>query len=136
MAKYVNKTTKELIIFSIIGGVMTITSFLLLALFVEVLNWNYILANIISYIIVVITSYYANSLLTFNQPVKNTKNELKKLLNFCIMKLIFLGLDTILLYLLVDKLTLNLYISKIILTIVLTLGSFIMSKKIIKGNDN
>ncbi len=136
MAKYVNKTQKEFIIFSLIGGVMTLLSFGLLALFVEILKWNYVLANVISYIIVVIISYFANAKLTFNHEIKDTKKEIKNIINFCIMKLIFLGLDTILLYGMVDKLKVNLYISKVILTIVLTIGSYIFSKKIINDKEN
>ena len=115
---------------------MTFLNFVLLALLVEILHFNYIFSNIISYIIVVVLSYFANSFITFNHKIKDKKKEFKRIISYCIMKLIFLGIDTILLYILVDIIKINLYLGKLILTIVLTIGSFLFSKIIISGSDN
>ena len=127
---------KDFILFIIVGFVMTFLNFVLLALLVEILHFNYIFSNIISYIIVVVLSYFANSFITFNHKIKDKKKEFKRIISYCIMKLIFLGIDTILLYILVDIIKINLYLGKLILTIVLTIGSFLFSKIIISGSDN
>lgn len=50
---------KDFILFIIVGFVMTFLNFVLLALLVEILHFNYIFSNIISYIIVVVLSYFA-----------------------------------------------------------------------------
>lgn len=127
---------KDFILFIIVGFVMTFLNFVLLAAFVEIFHFNYIFSNIISYILVVIISYFANSFITFKHKITDKKKEFKRIISYCIMKLIFLGFDTILLYLLVDIIKINLYLGKFILTIVLTIGSFLFSKIIISGSDN
>lgn len=127
---------KDFILFIIVGFVMTFLNFVLLALLVEILHFNYIFSNIISYIIVVVLSYFANSFITFNHKITNKKKEFKRIISYCIMKLIFLEIDTILLYILVDIIKINLYLGKLILTIILTIGSFLFSKIIISGCDN
>ncbi len=136
MAKNVNKELKSFITFGIIGGVMTLINLGLLALFVEVFKMNTIPANIISYLIAVILSYFANAIVTFNHEVKKSKREWNSLISYCLMKLILLGLDTLCIYFLVEKHHFNLYICKIILTIIFTLVSYIFSKKIIKKEVN
>ena len=133
MAKYV--INKQFIIFAIIGGLATILNFLLLMLFVEILNFNYILANVISYVICVIISYFVNSLFSFNHSINNIVVELKKLIQYFVMKMIILFFDSLFLYILVDLIGVNLYISKIILTLFFTLLSFFASKKIITAGD-
>ena len=107
---------KDFILFIIVGFVMTFLNFVLLALFVEILHFN--------------------SFITFNHKITDKKKEFKRIISYCIMKLIFLGIDTILLYILVDIIKINLYLGKLILTIVFTIGSFLFSKIIISGSDN
>lgn len=138
MAKYVNKQFKEIITFIFIGGITTIINFMLLALFYEIFKINPIISNIISYLIATIISYFANAIVTFKHSIKNSKKELNNLLKYCIMKLLFLVLDTICLSILL-KVKLNLYFSKLILTIIFTIGSYSISRWIVgenKNNDN
>lgn len=132
MAKYVRDKYKEFFVFAIIGGIMTLINFLLLALFVEVFRMNPLIANAVSYLIAVILSYFVNAIITFNHAIKDSKKEIKKLLEYCIMKLIFLMLDTVCLNFLLE-INLNLYVSKLLLTIIFTFGSYGVSKVIIKG---
>ena len=117
MAKYINKELKQFIIFSLLGCFTTALNILLLAFFTEVLNINYLISNILSYIIAVVVSYFANVVITFNEKITNKKDQLNNLFSFCLMKIILLHL--------------NLYVCKIILTIVLTFFSFKISKKIV-----
>ena len=131
MAKFINDNTKEFLLFAIIGLLMTFLNFLLLAMFIEIFSINYIISNILSYIIAVIISYFINVVITFKHNIIDKKKEIKNLIKYCFMKLLILCLDTICLYVLVKKLDINLYISKIILTIVFTLVSFCISKRIV-----
>lgn len=132
MAKYVNKISKEFIIFCILGGFTTVINMLLLALFTETFNINYLISNILAYFISVVISYFLNMTIAFKKKLSNKKTELKNVILFCLMKGTLLGVDTICLYLLVSILNFNLYISKIILTIVLTIFSFKFSKILAK----
>ncbi|KAA3387767.1 GtrA family protein [Akkermansia muciniphila] len=137
MARYVRAQMKkkfiELIKFGIIGGLMTLFSFGLYYVFIEWLSINYIFANIISYTIAVIVSYFLNERFAFKVKNKNNTERIKKLLQFFMMKLVFLGVDSLFLIALVQGIGINKYIGKIITTIVLTALSFFTSKIIIVG---
>lgn len=134
MAKFINDNTKEFLLFAVIGLLMTFLNFLLLALFVEIFSINYIISNIVSYLIAVIISYFVNAVITFKHSITNKKKEINNLIKYCFMKVLFLCLDTICLFILVQKLEMSLYISKIILTIIFTLGSYYVSKRIVTEN--
>lgn len=123
----------EFIKFGIIGGLMTLFSFGLYYVFIEWLSINYIFANIISYTIAVIVSYFLNERFAFKVKNKNNTERIKKLLQFFMMKLVFLGVDSLFLIALVQGIGINKYIGKIITTIVLTALSFFTSKIIIVG---
>ena len=125
----------EFIKFSLIGGIMTVLSLALFALFIETFNINYIISNILSYTIAVIISFYLHKIYTFQQKSINKKQDFIKLVEFFLMKLVLLGLDTILLYLMVEILQLNTYFSKIFLTLFLFIVSYPISKIIIKRKE-
>lgn len=115
---------------------MTILNIYLLSIFVEKMNINYLISNIIAYIIVIILSYIINLFITFKEKKVGLIDQLIKFLKYLIMKLILLGLDSICLFVLHEKMMINLYICKIILTIIFTLVSYTFSKKIIIGSEN
>lgn len=136
MAKFITPRMKELVRFVLVGGVMTAINFVLLALFKEIIGMNYMVANVLSYIISVILSYFVNVVVTFKQKVTDYKQECYKLLKYCLMKLMILGLDSCCLYIMVSKIGINLYISKLILTFIFTIASFGISRVIVmKGKD-
>lgn len=126
---------KEFISFVIIGFLMTALNFVLLAFFVEILKVNYILSNIVSYLVAVVISYFVNCIFSFNHSIEKIKDEFIKLIKYLSMKLVLLGLDSIMLYIMVDFLNINLYINKIFLTLFFTLISFFASKKIITDGE-
>jgi putative flippase GtrA len=136
MAKFITPKVKELIRFVFVGGVMTVINFALLAFFKEFIGMNYMIANVVSYIIAVILSYFINVIFTFKQQVTKTKEEWSKLVKYCIMKLIILGMDSACLYIMVSKIEMNIYIGKLILTVVFTFASFGISKIIVLEGKN
>ncbi len=126
----------EFIRFSFVGGLMTILNFLLFTFFIECLKINYIISNIVSYSIAVIISYFMNSKYTFKANNVSNKEHLKKLIQFFAMKLVLLLMDTVCLYVLVDIFNLNVYISKIGLTLLFLAVSYPISKLIIQVKDD
>ncbi len=136
MAKFITPKFKELIRFVVVGTIMTLVNFALLAFFKEIIGMNYLIANVVSYTISVVLSYFVNVVFTFKQKITQVKSEINKLIKYCLMKLIFLGLDSICLYIMVDKLKVNLYISKLLLTIIFTLGSYGIGRIIVMGKRN
>lgn len=130
-----NKKFWELFRFCFVGGIMTIINLLFLAFFVEWCHFNYLVGNVIAYMIAVVLSYFINLKFTFHEKLSSWKTEFLKLFSYCSMKLVMLGIDSCCLYLLVDLGKINLYVSKMILTVVLTVLSFSVSRMIMSHKN-
>ncbi|PEY34073.1 sugar translocase [Bacillus cereus] len=89
----------------IFNTLITIISYIILVKF----GMNYLVANIISYLIGVANSYYWNKNWVFQSNSKN----LSIFLKFMIVNLIVLAFNTISLFILVDKLLYNEFIAQI-----------------------
>ena len=55
----------EFVKFSFVGGIMTILNLVLFTLMVEFLKINYLVSNVLSYIIAITLSYFLNYIFTF-----------------------------------------------------------------------
>ncbi|AIK37276.1 gtrA-like family protein [Bacillus pseudomycoides] len=89
----------------IFNTLITIISYIILVKF----GMNYLIANIISYLIGVANSYYWNKNWVFQSNGKN----LSIFLKFLIVNLIVLAFNTFSLFILVDKLLYNEFIAQI-----------------------
>ncbi|WP_160722743.1 GtrA family protein [Bacillus sp. USDA818B3_A] len=103
---------KRLIKFGLVGVVNTLISIGCYILFVK-LGMHYILANILSYLIGLLNSYYWNKKWVFE--FKETR--LSVFGKFTIVNLAVLSFNTLVLFLCVNKLGLNQYISQLIATV-------------------
>lgn len=128
------KSIKEFIRFSFVGGLMTLINLILFYIFINYLKLNYISSNVISYIIAVILSYFINIRFTFEYKESSIREKYIKLINYCCMRLVVLGVDSILLFCFVDILNINVYVSKIVLTVILFIATFGLSKYILTKN--
>ncbi|MBM7654755.1 GtrA family protein [Neobacillus cucumis] len=115
---------EKLFKFGLVGIVNTLISIGFYMLFVK-LGMNYILANILSYMIGLLNSYYWNKKWVF----KNTGNHLSVFTKFVMVNLIVLGINTLSLFLLVNKLGLNQYVAQLISTVIGMGINFILNKK-------
>lgn len=119
--------------FNIIGGLMTLLTFILFYACSEYLGISYIFSNIVSYIIPVIISFFLNEVYTFS--VHSSRQEtFRKILLYLFMKICVLLIDTIMLWLWVSILCIDKYWGKLINTILLTLISYSLTKKILTTN--
>lgn len=117
--------------FNIIGLMMTLLTLILYYILNEYMALYYIVSNIISYIIPVIISFFLNENYTFK--VKSSyKKRLKKLSVYIFMKLSILLVDTFLLLLWVSVFKVDKYYGKLINTVLLTIVSYSLSRKIIE----
>lgn len=120
-----SKNIVQLLSYSFWGAITTgfnLTLFFLL----NFLGVNYILANIVSYIFAVILNYYFNKMFVFE---KNSSNkETRVFIKFIIVRAISLLIDTILFYLLVSFMHLNVNVSRILLSFVIIVATFFVNK--------
>lgn len=88
----------------ILNTLITIISYIMLIEF----GMNYLVANCVSYFIGVINSYYWNK----NWVFQSASKDLTLILKFLAVNLVVLAFNTIILFILVDKLLINKFISQ------------------------
>lgn len=121
------KKYKEIINYLIVGGCTVVISIASYALFADVFKIDYIISNIISWIIAVTFAYFTNSKFVFNSKAVK-KDKLSEVVNFFIYRLLSLGIETFLLYILVDLISINDLISKTFVQIIVIILNYIFSK--------
>ena len=114
---------KKLLKFSVVGVINTTISILCYILLVK-LGMHYILANIISYILGILNSYYWNKKWVFNYQ----DHHISIFIKFFVVNLVVLGIVTISLFLLVQKIGLNQYLAQIFSTGIGMVINFISNK--------
>lgn len=112
----------------IAGGLTTLVSIGSYALFAKCFNINYIISNILSWIVAVVFAYFVNRIFVFKSK---DKNKLKEFLSFTGARLLTLLLDTGLMILLVQILHVNDMISKVLVQIIIIIANYLISKLII-----
>ena len=103
-----------------VGGINTIVGYGFYALFIA-LGLNAYLATTLSTIIGVINSYFWNKYFTFKQP----KKSLAEILRFVLVYAISYAANLGLVYLFVDRLGLNSYVSGAVCLFVVTIVSYV-----------
>ncbi|WP_353057157.1 MULTISPECIES: GtrA family protein [Paenibacillus] len=106
--------------FLIIGFLNTIVSFLTFALLLHFINLNYIIALVLSYLVGVIHSYLWNLYWTFSQK----ESSFKSVGRFIIVYILTFLVNLLILYLLVDYMMFNKFISQGVALFVTTLISY------------
>ena len=113
---FINEGVNKFVKFGLVGVLNTLINWIIFALLV---------ANVIAYVIATANSYIWNSKWVFKYNGKNKKETTAK---FVILNLIGLGLNTGILYLLVDMLGFNKLIALVITTGIVMIINYIVNK--------
>ena len=109
-------------------GVICLINLYLLKVFID-FGMYYILANIISYTISVVVNYILNQRYVFSYSARgNTLEAKKQFMKFIIMRILSLIIDTILFYVAISFFKFPIYWSRLVLTIVMILVTFVLNK--------
>ena len=120
------KKWAEFIRYAFVGGSMTVFSFVLYIVMNEKLGLFYLFSNILSYSIAVVLSYFLNLWFTFKK--KGVK--IREFIQYIVMRVLFLGIDSIALFLCVQILGIDKYAAKILLTFTILILTYTFSRKI------
>jgi putative flippase GtrA len=115
--------------FCFVGGMMTVFNFILYYIYNEFCGFHYLASNLVSYAIAVTASYFINAMFTFKTNLG--QKGIKKLLEYFVMRFAVLGAESVLLFTMVDVAGIDKYGAKIIITGILFLITFKLSKYII-----
>ncbi|MEE0902291.1 MAG: GtrA family protein [Methanobrevibacter sp.] len=122
------KIEKELILYVVFGALTTLVNIVIYYIFAKFFGINYLISNVIAWIISVLLAYVTNRIWVFES--KNT-NIIKELTLFFMGRLFSGVVDTGLMYLFIDLLSIGDLISKIIIQIIVIISNYVISKIIV-----
>ena len=122
--KFINDDVIRFIKFGMVGVLNTLVNWIIFFI-LNLFGMYYILANIIAYTLGTINSYLWNTLWVFKYREKASADTTIK---FIILNLVGLGLNTGILYILVDLYNLNKFIGLVITTIIVMIINYVVNK--------
>lgn len=118
------KIIKQVIKFSVVGIINTGITIITIFILAKLLNFNYILANIIGYILGLINSFFFNRFWTFKSGGKYANQGVRFIIVFLICYMLQLGM----LVLLKEKLSVSADFAQLIGMVFYTCLNFLLSK--------
>ena len=122
--KSLSSKNQEIVNYLIVGVLTTIVSIVSYYLFRSFID-NYLICTIISWIIAVLFAYVTNRRFVFKS--KN-KKILKEFISFVVSRLLSLGIEVLSMIILVDLLSIDDRISKILVQVIIIVLNYIFSK--------
>lgn len=136
MLNRIYKKYKEIINYLIFGGLTTLVSIGTYALFTKLFNIDYLVSNVLSWIIAVLFAFITNKLFVFESKSKDKKQVSKEMINFFFFRVVSLGIEMVIMYTFVDLLSFNDLITKVIAQVIVILSNYIFSKVFVFKKNN
>lgn len=118
---------KEALLYLFFGGCTTlinIVTFFICRQFELGIN----LSNVIAWVIAVIFAFVTNKLFVFDSKDMSSKKVFKETLSFFVFRILSLGVDTGIIYVMIEMMKINELISKIVSNIVVIIVNYVFSK--------
>ena len=125
---------KETILYLVFGILTTAINIAVCGLLSDILKWDIYLSNTIAWILSVIFAFVTNKIFVFNSKSTDKKVLLKETVFFLIARLISLGFDMLVVWLMAYIWGINVLIVKIISNIIVIIMNYIFSKLFIFNN--
>ena len=126
------KKYKEIINYLIFGGFTTLISIITYALFAKVFHIDYLISNVLSWIIAVLFAYITNKIFVFESK---SKKNIKEITSFFFFRVVSLIMEMIILYVFVDTLHIDDLVTKIIAQIIVIVSNYVFSKVFVFKKD-
>lgn len=124
------KIIKQILKFGVVGGLAFVIDYALLYLLTEFLNIHYLVSSIISFSVSVIFNYILSIKWVFDV---NKRQDVKEFIVFIVLSIIGLGINSLIMYIMVDLMNVYYMASKIVATAVVMVYNFITRKIFIEG---
>ncbi|MGP4076754.1 GtrA family protein [Halobacillus sp. K22] len=127
MTLKINSFNNELTRFILVGGMNTLNYYIVFLFLHNLLNFHYMAAHITGFFISFVISFFLNTYFTYK-----VKPTLKKFLQFPLTQVVNVGVSSLLVFVLVDLLSLNSNIAPLIAVFFTVPVTFIVTSKILK----
>lgn len=125
------KNLWEVFSYLFFGGCTFVVNFITYFLFKDLLHFNYIIANLIAWILSVLFAYITNKLYVFESRGQTLAQNLKELFLFFAARILTLGFDMGSLSFCLEVLKTSDFIAKFVSQFIVILSNYIFSKLII-----
>ena len=126
------KKYKEIINYLIFGGLTTVVSIATYALFAKVFHIDYLISNVLSWILAVLFAYITNKIFVFESK---SKKNIKEITSFFFFRIVSLVMEMIILYIFVDMFHIDDLVTKIIAQVIVIISNYIFSKVFVFKKD-
>ena len=126
------KKYKEIINYLIFGGLTTVVSIATYALFAKVFHIDYLISNVLSWILAVLFAYITNKIFVFESK---SKKNIKEITSFFFFRIVSLVMEMIILYIFVDMLHIDDLVTKIIAQVIVIVANYVFSKVFVFKKD-
>ena len=139
--KYINIIKKlynkyeEVIKYLIFGGLTTLVSILSYSLFTRLFSINYLISNILSWILSVLFAFITNKIYVFKSKTKDKNEVIDEIIDFIFFRLLSLCIESIILYTFVSILQFNDLVMKLVAQIVVIILNYVFSKLFVFKKD-
>lgn len=124
-------TLFELFMYVVMGVFTTIINIVIFYVMENLLHVNYIISNVIAWIFSVLFAYLSNKKYVFAHEDNISFINIKEMMSFFSFRFLSLGIDTVVLFVLVQWLNQQPLIAKIISNVVVLIANYLFSKFII-----
>ena len=125
------KKYSEVITYLFFGAMTTLINLVSFWTLSTVFHLETITATVIAWVIAVIFAFVTNKIWVFKSKSKNTQETTKEAVTFMIVRLVTLGVEVFLMWLMVDNFKQNKLIWKLLCSVVTTVLNYIFSKLIV-----
>ena len=122
------KKYKELISYGFWGVMTTLVNYVVFFVCLRLLNINYLISNVVSWVFAVMFAYITNKVFVFNSKNWSPGKLKNEAILFFIGRLLSLVVETVMLYVLVDGLSFSSEVMKVITNLVVIAINYFISK--------
>lgn len=120
----------------IFGFLAFVLNYILYFIFADALSMHYMAATALSWVLTVVFAYWTNRTFVFRSQNKDASSVVKEFISFIGARVATEVLEIVLMYVMVDVLTINDKISKLVCQTIVILANYVLSKIwIFKGDS-
>ena len=122
------KKHEEGINYLIFGFLAFVLNYILYFLFADAMQMHYMAATVLSWVLTVVFAYWTNRTVVFKSQNKDTGSVVKEFVSFIGARIATEVLELVLMYVMVDMVSINDKISKLVCQVLVILANYVLSK--------
>ena len=112
----------------VFGALSTVVNIVVFAICAKLANFSTAVSNTIAWIVAVLFAYVTNKIYVFNSKSTGIKDLVREIISFFSARIVTLIIETVFLWVVIDKLGFNSILMKIISNVIVIILNFVFSK--------